>query len=367
MGINHRKLLQIPQSNSHFQNFQANGHDVNDCYYFSYQDSLPLPLPAPPPPRYSYVDNSKTNLPILPIFALLFFFLAGFLVLICFLALVRKYHLNLNNIRGRNSPDLDQNEDFINENRGPEFVHPIWFINSVGLQQSVIDSIAIFKYKRDDALTEGTECSVCLGEFEEDESLRLLPNCSHAFHTPCIDTWLRSHKNCPMCRAPVVLDTTHRNLNGLSLREENSVENNNNGEFGSQYRGETGEIRTGGENTSALALPNEQGNINDKKTSPCANPGICDGQVLSDMAELQPVRRSISMEHEASSKKLDTKKVARQQGNKSNSRKYGVLMKSSSFGRSAHKGSGSIKRSLSTSGQCSRPRSSRTHDSILPL
>ncbi|CAL1395531.1 unnamed protein product [Linum trigynum] len=47
-------------------------------------------------------------------------------------------------------------------------------------------------------------CSVCLSEFEEGESLRLLPKCSHAFHIPCIDTWLRSHKNCPLCRAPIV-------------------------------------------------------------------------------------------------------------------------------------------------------------------
>ena len=53
-------------------------------------------------------------------------------------------------------------------------------------------------------LVEGTDCSVCLSEFQEDESVRLLPKCGHAFHIQCIDTWLRSHSNCPLCRANVI-------------------------------------------------------------------------------------------------------------------------------------------------------------------
>lgn len=48
---------------------------------------------------------------------------------------------------------------------------------------------------------ESSDCSVCLSEFQENERLRLLPECSHAFHVPCIDTWLKSHSNCPLCRA----------------------------------------------------------------------------------------------------------------------------------------------------------------------
>lgn len=73
-----------------------------------------------------------------------------------------------------------------------------------GLDEQFIRSITVFKYKRGDGLVESTDCAVCLTEFKEEESLRLMPNCQHAFHPPCIDTWLRSHSNCPICRASMI-------------------------------------------------------------------------------------------------------------------------------------------------------------------
>ncbi|XP_066346656.1 RING-H2 finger protein ATL8-like [Miscanthus floridulus] len=47
---------------------------------------------------------------------------------------------------------------------------------------------------------EATECAICLAEFEEGESMRVLPQCGHAFHAACIDKWLRGHSSCPSCR-----------------------------------------------------------------------------------------------------------------------------------------------------------------------
>uniref|UniRef100_J3LHA2 RING-type E3 ubiquitin transferase n=1 Tax=Oryza brachyantha TaxID=4533 RepID=J3LHA2_ORYBR len=44
------------------------------------------------------------------------------------------------------------------------------------------------------------ECAVCLSEFDDDEMLRFLPKCSHAFHPDCIGQWLASHVTCPVCR-----------------------------------------------------------------------------------------------------------------------------------------------------------------------
>ncbi|KAF8005635.1 hypothetical protein BT93_K0039 [Corymbia citriodora subsp. variegata] len=49
-------------------------------------------------------------------------------------------------------------------------------------------------------------CSICLGEYKEGELLRLLPECRHFFHMKCVDTWLRLHATCPVCRtSPVAL------------------------------------------------------------------------------------------------------------------------------------------------------------------
>jgi len=41
-------------------------------------------------------------------------------------------------------------------------------------------------------------CAICLSDFETGEQLRRLP-CAHHFHPPCIDTWLKRNKVCPLC------------------------------------------------------------------------------------------------------------------------------------------------------------------------
>ncbi|CAI9783241.1 unnamed protein product [Fraxinus pennsylvanica] len=51
--------------------------------------------------------------------------------------------------------------------------------------------------------TAGSECPVCLSVFVEGEEIRQLNSCTHAFHVECIDTWLYSHSNCPVCRVSV--------------------------------------------------------------------------------------------------------------------------------------------------------------------
>ncbi|KAL6838872.1 hypothetical protein ACP4OV_031308 [Aristida adscensionis] len=76
---------------------------------------------------------------------------------------------------------------------------------SSGLDENLISKITLCKYKRGDALIHTTDCSVCLGEFRDGESLRLLPKCSHAFHQQCIDKWLKSHSNCPLCRSNITI------------------------------------------------------------------------------------------------------------------------------------------------------------------
>ncbi|XP_020188345.1 uncharacterized protein [Aegilops tauschii subsp. strangulata] len=83
-------------------------------------------------------------------------------------------------------------------------VHHVWYIRTVGLDEAAIDSIAVTRYRAGSGLLGAADCSVCLGEFNDGELVRLLPKCGHAFHVPCIDTWLRAHVNCPLCRSDVI-------------------------------------------------------------------------------------------------------------------------------------------------------------------
>lgn len=69
-----------------------------------------------------------------------------------------------------------------------------------GLDDSVIKTIPLSIHTRKSSVH---ECAVCLLEFEENDYVRTLPVCSHNFHVDCIDIWLKSHANCPLCRAGV--------------------------------------------------------------------------------------------------------------------------------------------------------------------
>ncbi|EXB56540.1 E3 ubiquitin-protein ligase ATL6 [Morus notabilis] len=76
-----------------------------------------------------------------------------------------------------------------------------------GLDAAVIESFPTFTYSAVKGLKIGKgalECAVCLCEFEDDETLRLIPKCDHVFHMECVDTWLESHTTCPVCRANLV-------------------------------------------------------------------------------------------------------------------------------------------------------------------
>jgi hypothetical protein len=42
-------------------------------------------------------------------------------------------------------------------------------------------------------------CSICLGSYEETDTLRRL-GCGHSYHAPCLDPWLRTNATCPRCR-----------------------------------------------------------------------------------------------------------------------------------------------------------------------
>lgn len=76
-----------------------------------------------------------------------------------------------------------------------------------GLDVEIIETFPTFIYSAVKGLKIGKgslECAVCLNEFEDDETLRLLPKCSHVFHHDCIDAWLVTQSTCPVCRANLI-------------------------------------------------------------------------------------------------------------------------------------------------------------------
>ncbi|XP_066344609.1 E3 ubiquitin-protein ligase Os03g0188200-like [Miscanthus floridulus] len=72
-----------------------------------------------------------------------------------------------------------------------------------------------------------SDCAVCQSAFRDDDELRLLPACRHAFHSRCVDPWLRANPSCPLCRASIALphppltDLLRVELGSVSSRRSN--------------------------------------------------------------------------------------------------------------------------------------------------
>ncbi|XP_059667537.1 putative RING-H2 finger protein ATL53 [Cornus florida] len=80
-----------------------------------------------------------------------------------------------------------------------------------GVEPKILETIPILAYSTKKGYlfrVDQTECVVCLGELEDEDIVRLLPNCKHSFHVPCIDQWFMARDSCPVCRSPIVAPIT---------------------------------------------------------------------------------------------------------------------------------------------------------------
>ncbi|KAB1998388.1 hypothetical protein ES319_D12G085200v1 [Gossypium barbadense] len=365
--------------------FQGRENKSGPCNQPCGNNHKPLPRPTPQalPPGTPVLEHDEQSL-LVTGFTVVASMLSSALLLCIFFALVRLYfNKRTNHSRRRSLPVVffgTQDDFFLDEDQIPQVDNPIWYINTVGLQQSVIDSITVFKYKKHDGLIEGTECSVCLNEFQENESLRLLHKCSHGFHLPCIDTWLRSHQNCPLCRAPVVSETM---IAQTSEPWPNSIDSGSSNE--TLVENDVGEGGTSQE-MRTCRIEDEDNWENSRKIL-----GHSDSNILTDIdgiqEEIHATRRSVSLDlssameiaGEATAKhkhrgsldtelqqlKCSTGKIAvkRSRGGSS----IYKLMKSSSIGRSLTKGPVSMKRSFSSGGIFLLSKRTKGQSSILPL
>ncbi|GMJ16028.1 hypothetical protein HRI_005272000 [Hibiscus trionum] len=78
-------------------------------------------------------------------------------------------------------------------------------IGSVPAPNEVVESLPVKAYNKSHKLydDEAGQCYICLVEYEEGDSMRILP-CNHEFHRTCIDKWLKEiHRVCPLCRGDI--------------------------------------------------------------------------------------------------------------------------------------------------------------------
>ena len=116
-------------------------------------------------------------------------------------------------------------------------------------------------------------------------------------HLPCIDTWLRSHKNCPLCRAPIIheiigpnLDDVQQNSDDSESTEDMEIDNleTRSGLGSSEVReGGAAEIRVGDGGVGVVVLAVEESRTDEivRKGLPFMNAGKYDLRVRSDLAD----------------------------------------------------------------------------------
>ncbi|CAN7075850.1 unnamed protein product [Brassica oleracea var. botrytis] len=155
-------------------------------------------FPPPPPSFFLDDEDDSSSSDFSPLLIALIGILASAFILLGYYTLISKYCHRRRQASSSTAASISISS-FVTEapeenNGAPDRIGD-------GLDETLIKSITVYKYRKGDGFVESSDCSVCLSEFQENERLRLLPECSHAFHVACIDTWLKSHSNCPLCRA----------------------------------------------------------------------------------------------------------------------------------------------------------------------
>ncbi|XP_065874397.1 E3 ubiquitin-protein ligase MBR1 isoform X2 [Euphorbia lathyris] len=78
-------------------------------------------------------------------------------------------------------------------------------LGSVPAPNEIVESLPVKLYTKPQKHQneEAAQCYICLVEYEEGDSMRVLP-CHHEFHRTCIDKWLKEiHRVCPLCRGDI--------------------------------------------------------------------------------------------------------------------------------------------------------------------
>ncbi|KAM3214265.1 hypothetical protein ACQJBY_066621 [Aegilops geniculata] len=73
---------------------------------------------------------------------------------------------------------------------------------NAGLKREALVALPVATYagEKQHASPGGAGCAICLSDFADGETIRVLPVCGHRFHVLCVDRWLTSRCSCPTCR-----------------------------------------------------------------------------------------------------------------------------------------------------------------------
>ncbi|XP_073030459.1 RING-H2 finger protein ATL16-like [Primulina eburnea] len=171
--------------------------------------SLP-PIQSPPSSHFvPSLSSSHTGFPIIAV--AIIGILATALLLVGYYVFVIKCCLNWHQI-----DLLDRFSSSRRRRAGNHLLSRSPVPENRGLTEAAIRSIPVFKFNKgngkEPAVQNSSECVVCLIEFQEEEQLRIIPNCGHFFHIDCIDVWLQNNANCPLCRTSVSATPTSQEI-----------------------------------------------------------------------------------------------------------------------------------------------------------
>ncbi|KAK1297688.1 RING-H2 finger protein ATL46 [Acorus calamus] len=164
-----------------------------------HRDTLTQPILVPPPPPLSPSSSGARISPavlfIIVILAVIFFISGLLHLLVRFLIKHPSSLFSTLSAQSGRYPPPDAPSDALQRQ-----LQQLFHLHDSGLDQAFIDALPVFLYREIVGPKEPFDCAVCLCEFSDEDKLRLLPLCGHAFHLDCIDTWLLSNSTCPLCR-----------------------------------------------------------------------------------------------------------------------------------------------------------------------
>ncbi len=82
---------------------------------------------------------------------------------------------------------------------------------SVGLTMDEINASTVRTNFNMDTDHEISSCPICVGPYNNNDEISTIINCEHQFHTNCLNTWLRNHNTCPLCRTNVLVNNNNNN------------------------------------------------------------------------------------------------------------------------------------------------------------